>query len=481
MLLSLYALPGVGFAQDALPDRPLDDGLVRRPEVHPTQPEVGAPIAASDAEAPPPPVKRTLTEPDLRRDPRLASLVLGELLRRRDWDAIERILRFYPQIEGHDPLMVFYMQGALDRQRGRPAQAILAYREMVARAPELHNVEFDLAAMLYEDKQYREAQAILDRLRRQDDLSAGLRGAVEHYLARVESQQRWRGGMKLGYTYNDNVNNASDGRILYLWGLPFRKREEDMPQAANGTAYDAQLRRDINLSGHHFLTFVTGLNGTHYEESPRWSESSASFRVGYRYQRARDWLAVQPRAGQQWLDRKPYRRQGGASVEYGRWLTPSWQIAASYAWMHKDYDSANLRLYEGDLHVGSATLVHALSPKTVLYGNLDLQRDVLKRPDESSRRYGLGLGLIREWNAAVSLRLDARYGQREFDDRNLWDLTKVRKDREFQAEAEVAVPRLRLGGVTPKLAYQYFRVDSNIQSLYSRTGQQLSLLLEKAF
>lgn len=457
---------------------PLGDGVVDLPELRPDRPEIGSSIAGG-AEGDAPAV--SLGDDDLKQDPRLADFVLGQAVQAGAWPVVDGILRYYSDIPGHDPMMALYAQGALDRQQGRHGAAIAAYRRMVEYDASLDYVRLDLAAMMAEDRRYRDARAMFEILRRDPDLVPGAKEAVERYLAQIGEQQGWNGTIRVGYKFNDNVNNASSERILWLFGLPFEKDPESLPHSAHAISYHANLNRDLNVGGNHFLSLDATVEGDHYWDDKPWREITATLRAGYKYRDLKSWFSALPSISRQWLGGSSYRRTIGGTLEYGRWASAKWQLIGNYSWFGKTYDQPGHRFYDGDLHAVSLTAVHVLSPRMILYGGLTAQRDLLEAEDESSRRIGASVGVVRQWKGGLQMRGNARYGYRKFDALGLWDRTRIRRDHEYQVDVSLTHDKLAFRGILPRLAWQFIHVDSSISSLHSRTGNQFLLTLEKNF
>lgn len=110
--------------------RPRDDGFLNIPDVRIDVPQIGDPITeestTSTSEKPP-----ELDDDDLKANPQIASLVLGRSVQRRNWRTVRRVMAYYTDIPGHDPMLALHAQGALDRQDGRHGRAIAAYRRML--------------------------------------------------------------------------------------------------------------------------------------------------------------------------------------------------------------------------------------------------------------------------------------------------------------------------------------------------------------
>ena len=463
--------------------RPPDDGVVRTPEVTVEVPSIGAPSGSTSSATDD--ARRggsaRLDDADLKANPNLASFILGNAVRARNWRTVRRVLTYYAEILGYDPLLALYARGALDRQDGRHGHAIAAYREMLRQDPSLTYVRLDLAAMMFEDRQLRASRALFNDLKQEAGMPPLMRGAIEQYLAAIHRQAKWNGTIRAGYKFNDNVNNASSLPYIEINSWRFEKDADSLPQHASALSYHANLNRDFNLAGNHFIAFdVTG-EGDHYFTARDWRDTTATVRLGYKYRSLRSWASLTPSFSQQWLAGAPFRRTLGISAEYGRWLSRKVQVVGSYSWFQKRYEPAGYRLYDGELHVLGATAVYFANPTTVLYGGANLQRDLLAAPYESSARDGGNIGFIKAWGGGLSLRANARYSFRKFRAYSFWDQSNLRRDHEYQLDISLAHSKLGIAGIYPRLSYQLLNVDSSIPSLYSRTGNQFTLSFETSF
>src|SRR3546814_9333923 len=80
---------------------------------------------------------------------------------------------------------------------------------------------------------------------------------------------------------------ANDGTCLF-------DRKVPDPIAAAGVNFEATLGRDIPLGGHHGIRVRGLLYGDIYPDQHDYSQATAIGRVGYRYQSARDTVALSP-------------------------------------------------------------------------------------------------------------------------------------------------------------------------------------------
>ncbi|THF62055.1 surface lipoprotein assembly modifier [Pseudothauera rhizosphaerae] len=422
----------------------------------------------------------TLSDEDVKSNPQIAEFLLSTALQRRDWSTLARVIPIYRQIEGHDPLLVHYTQGALYRQQRRHDLAIAEYRQMLRADPGLNNVRFDMAAMLFENKQYREAAEIFTALIDDPALEERFREFSLRFLEQIRAQGRPRTRLRFRVLHNDNVNQATDERFLEIGGWIFRKSDEYMPKSSYGTNYSLFLDQAFNVRGNHFLTYDLSLDGLRYNGHEDFNEKSATLDLGYKYQDVDSWFSFGPLLNRRWLGGEHYGDNWGLNAGYGKWLTNRWQATLNAQWIRKDYADEVLSSYNGDQYVLSPGVAVVLSNRSVVFGGLAVQRERLEQEDESYRQYGANLGFSHEWESGFSVNGYVQYGRRKFDETHFLFLRK-RKDHRINAVLSVGHARLSFFGIEPRLSYQLEKIDSNIPALYSRKTNQWMLSLERTF
>lgn len=114
-------------------------------------------------------------------------------------------------------------------------------------------------------------------------------------------------------------------------------------------------------------------------------------------------------------------------------------------------------------------------------GGVDGQWDHLNAKNESSKKYGVQLGMIKELNNGFSGQINLRYAKRTFDAPHFFFNKVTRKDDEYQVGISVWNRNLHWKGFTPRVNYRYLKIESNIPTFYSRDRHQWFLSFEKAF
>jgi Thioredoxin domain-containing protein len=421
----------------------------------------------------------TSAEEELHKNPDLAEQLINTNLVNQNWNVLAELLPIYAQIEGHDPILLSYAQGAFYRHQGKHGLAIAEYRSILASSPELVYVRFDLAAMLFENKEYEAAKDQFHKVKAAD-LPEPLPTVINQYLEAIQKQTGWDFNAGLQYTRTDNVNNASSIEEIKIGSLIFVKNEDALPQSANGISYNLGASRDIPLQGQHYAVFNTRLYGIDYWDNKDYSELTIRAGAGYKYQNFQTEFSLIPFIEQSWLGGQRYGFNQGIGLELRQWLNHQNQIAGTYHYINKSYINSAYKRYEGQLQHVSLSLIHFFSPTLIFIGGVDAQWDNLNGKDESSEKYGVHAGVIKEWGSSISTRTNVRFARRTFNDEHFL-MPQTRKDNEYQLDLSFWHRKIYWRGITPRLNFRYIKIDSNIPEFYTRDSRQFFISFEKTF
>lgn len=145
----------------------------------------------------------------------------------KDWERLKQLLDEYPSSE-YDPILYRYALGAWYRSQFKHAQAIELYRQILTDNPEFHYVRFDLAVMLFENKQYQEAKAML--LKVKPSLNANMQALANHYVRQINKRKQARVDISGNYEKTDNVNNAGSATQIQWQGRTWQNPPKVCPK-----------------------------------------------------------------------------------------------------------------------------------------------------------------------------------------------------------------------------------------------------------
>ena len=333
--------------------------------------------------------------------------------------------------------------------------------------------------MLFENKQYRQAKAELERAK--PELSPQMQQLTERYMQAMAERQSWQPDMELQYTQTNNVNNASSQQDIILGGLRFKKDAESLPQKAHGFRYGVGVNRELNIASNHFVTANGRFSGVHYWDNQDYSEKSLYASLGYGYRSALQAVGFSPFFEQNWLGSPRYSKNYGVVADFRRELTAYWAISGSFSHTQKRYADASVaRRHNGYLNGVSLTLSYQAKPNWLLFSGVEGNVDRSKDKAESSLRRGVNIGSVWELKEFVS-RISLRYVKRDFRVENFYFPTQKRQDKEYSLNVSIWHNRLQWLSFVPKLNYRYRKIDSNIPEFYSRKSGEWFISVEKDF
>lgn len=405
---------------------------------------------------------------------------INQALVYKDWKTLKKLLKDYPQHPDFDEILYDYALGMLYRSQQKHRQAIQIYQKLLKKHPEFHYVRFDAGVMAFENKQYRQAQKYIAQSKKY--LHPNLQPLAEQYLREIIRRERIQPKMTLNYEQNNNVNNASSAQEIHWQGKTWKKSQESLPQQATGVRYGLGAERDINIDGNHFMTGAVEADGVHYWDNPSYNEQRIHAKLGYKYQDIKQSISLLPFSEHQWSDHHLQSHEVGLSMAWSRALSAKTRINTSVTRSTRHYAEQRLAdRYDSHTSMGQAMLSYAIKPNIVLFGGLDASRENAKDDEYSYKRVGANIGVMAEKPKSVGGRVSVRVAQRKYqqEERLVYDLK--RKDDEYHIQAMLWHNQVHFKGFQPQLNVRYQRIDSNMDSFYSRDNLQTFINVEKRF
>lgn len=396
----------------------------------------------------------------------------------QNWQKLETLLNSYANQPSIDELLLDYGRAALAYGKKEYQTAISHYQTLLAKQPSLVYPRFDLALILAENQQFRQAEKEFARIRSQ--LTSDLSQIADRTLFQITEKERWQPDFYVQYTQTDNVNNASSSPIVNINGRVFHKDPESLPQSAKGMRYGFGLSNIHNLSGNHFLGLDLGYNGIYYWDNKDYREQSLSFSPHYSCRTARYRVAVSPFIEQNWLGSSRYNYQFGATLSSFHQVKSNWLFSSAFTHLQKRYfDDLTATRYNSYQHQINGGLQWQAVEKWRFFANLNGSREIAREKAQSSNKWLGRIGGIYQ-DEHFAMQTSIGFGKRYFADKHYLFGYK-RQDKEYQANLSVWNPQWHWQGIAPKLNFSYQKIDSNIADFYARQNKSLFFTLEKLF
>lgn len=399
----------------------------------------------------------------------------------QNWDILQELLEIYQTMPEFDGILTEYATGAMLRKQGNQKGAIAKYKSILAKNPNLSYVKLDLALMLIENKQFKDADVLLAELE-SSPISSVVLAVVEQVRSDVKKHGQYKPSVSFNYESTNNVNNASSEKVITWLGKEWQKDEDSLPKEAHGVRYGVGVSKEHNVGGNHNIVANGNVSGVAYWDNKDYNERTLRASLGYKYADiAKVWRFV-PFAEQNWLGGARYNQNIGVSLGYGRAIGDKSyaQLSASYA--KKRYkEEAIARRHDGEVVGVGMNVSHKIDKDTLIYGGIDTNIDKTKDKELASVRYGIRGGVVQEFDNGMGLNASLRYAQREFDAPSKLVYTFVRQDKEYQATLGLWHKKIVWQGLRPEANIRYTKIDSNMPAFYSRDGLSYFMSVEKTF
>ncbi|MGL4766644.1 MAG: surface lipoprotein assembly modifier [Formosimonas sp.] len=459
----LFILPLVitfnAHAQTPPPFDPQPPRVLERATVLP-QPEASLPAAvvAPTAAAPASAESSSTSIDALVSQPELFTQVLTQMIINGQLAAVEKSLPYYEKVTKRDETIYRYARGLVARSHGRWASAIKDFRSILADAPQYTGVRLDLATTLMmsgadESATYHFEQALADT-----KLSPATRSMVEASLAQLAKRRSWSVSAGASALYDANVNNASSAEYVTIWGLPFKKNAESMPQKARGWQASVDASQLFTLHDRHKLRVGLSLSSKDYNLNA-YDAQDGRVDAGYVWNDGLSSIYAGLYGTGRVLDRKVSERNLGVRVAGSRYLSPRWSVNGSYDYVRNRYPSyARLNGHAQTVSVGAN---YALKPTMNLSAGVDYTHRRATDESLSRNEWSGRLGFGQDLRFGVSYNVALRYTRSRYDGEAPF-FGGTRRDQEWSPQVTLAWRKLNFYGFIPRLTVGYTKHTSNL-------------------
>ncbi len=408
-------------------------------------------------------------------------------IKQKKWNAVLYFLNEYQTLSDADPLLLAYAKGAVARIQGKMAVAVKEYRQLLDINPEFLPGQLELARTLFEDHQDQEATKLFahisDKLDSNNEQQMGVIHTVDNFNNALKQRNAWSTSVALGAIWNDNLNQSSESRTCLLIYLGQCIYERIIPDAieATGLNYELTLNKKIPLHTHNGLYFRSLLYGKSYDDFSDYNESTLTSQLGYLYQDLDDKIQLAPSFEFSSSGNQAMQSAWGLHSEWTHTFSRQRQFKLQGDYKQLSYKQASYaQNYDGPSYSANATIWQVLPNNWILFGGLD---GLDRQADEKQYGYlqfGGRLGVSKSFSDLLNTTLSTSFRQQKYKEYSPI-LGAKRQDIESSYTLIIKSPRLSVLGFTPNLTLRHSNINSNVNWLYSRENNQISLKLEKSF
>jgi len=407
-------------------------------------------------------------------------------IKEKKWSAAVYFLTQYQTLANLDPLLLAYAKGALARIKGDMQTAIKEYRHLLTLNDQFLPGQLELARVLFEDHQDKEARAVFDKiavhLNIDNPQHAGVNRSVTSFSKALDKRSDWAFSLSLGSIWRDNLNQSSQSEtcLLSFQGQCIYTRTIPKAISARGVDYQLTASKALALKGHHGLYTRSLLYGQKFDEFPDYNQSTLNTQWGYRYQDLDDQIRLSP---QYEISNYANKTLFSALGLHGEWThkisrQTMFKFNADYKEMR--YKQDNYQRYDGPSYSANATAWQGLDNNWTLFGGVDWLNRLAEDRPYAYRQIGARIGVSKNYSNKISTTLFGSVRQQTYHAfSNI--LGERRKDRTKNITLVVKAPGLSVQGFVPSLTLKHSDTRSNVDWLYSQRSNEIILKLEKSF
>ena len=214
-------------------------------------------------------------------------------------------------------------------------EAIAALHTMLIDRPGLVRVRLELARAFFLKGEDSLARVHFERVLAGKPV-APVVANVQRFLAEIRARRRWTMYLGAAMSPDSNIGGASDGQIIYINDLPFRRDAEELTTSGIGVSVWTGGEYQYPLGDRLRLRLGGDLSRQDYGGS-KFDQTSASVHAGPRWLVDRDTeVSLVGNARRRWAGTSPSNDDLGARVEAGHRLTPRIKVNGRASWYRRD-------------------------------------------------------------------------------------------------------------------------------------------------
>ena len=383
--------------------------------------------------------------------------VVRVLMNARRWQEARSILEHLKPRKEEERIERLFLLGIAESRLGLLPEAAERFEAILAIRPGLTRVRLELARVYHllgrNEKARFHFEASLG-----DELPSSVEDAVEAWLDRIDARKRWSVSLSLAALPESNPVKRTSREEVRIGGAPFRLNEDAREASGTGLLLSTGAQYSPVLSQDWRGVLAASGAAKLYEQSD-WNDISVRGDVGVARLFDRGSASGGLRIGRRWLGGDRYSDGVGPWARARLRLSPALRIDGAVDAERRDHpEQSGQNGWTFALRPG---MDYALTSRTTLRAELDLEHVEAREDRYGSRLQGLAFGISHtfEGGLSVSPRI-AVHWRRYAEEDPLF--RKRRSDRQARISVNLLHRALQYRGFAP---YVGFFVERNRSSI----------------
>lgn len=395
-------------------------------------------------------------------------------------------IKLYNFVPNKDQSLIDWANAILLRDKNLN-DSVSAYRSLLTSFPENNYIRYQLAETLFYNQEYDASKNQFEKLRSVPDLTEQDRIIFDQYIEAINGKQDWNFAFGATFLNDKNLgNSAKPGtKIVFPNGSSVTYNSER--QKGQGISAWLSADKQWRLSGKKYLAFKSSLSSKYYWNNKSYNDVNASVGLGIGYADARFNIEFTPNISKRWYAGglnsgkalKQYSDTYGADLSLSYWLSQKFKYSFNYNYGYDMYNKvSNDNQYRGASHGVVNAILYIPKPTQYWSLALDLNKKYAQDKTNAYNRIGSRLTWGQEWPYGFSTSTTLGIAKRNY--RGMTFFGSKQKNTEYSAGVSLWHKDVHFMGLTPRITFNYTKIDSNIP-IYSYDKSQILLDVSKSF
>lgn len=433
----------------------------------------------------------SLNSEQLLANPDLLKLAMQSVLINQQADAIDTILPLYKKLPDAIPLVVDYANALKAFSLADYKKAIIYYRKVIAKNPQLQQVRLNLAIALYADQQNNQALHQFHKILAENP-EKSVAVFIQKNIESIKQQQQWQFSLNFYYNHEKNINNAPKHSQQNINGVSLIF---EPPETANGVHLDLEAnkkfylnhsQKDDETNKNHtndgwknniYSIINLSSNSDYYWDNQKYNDYILTAGLGLGYSDSKFTFEIQPFSSKRFLYNKQYSANTGASLYFKYYINNNWNFSSFNQYSYERLKG--LSIQNGKRLFNALSISLSPNSRQLFMLNLAQYKSRAKYSEDSYKRSSVSFIYAQELNLGISTNLNLSLAKKKYNGVDFFNIK--RQDREYSVKFSIWNRAWHIYNITPRLVFSLKRTKSNHFYYDDRRENSLRLEFNKSF
>lgn len=392
--------------------------------------------------------------------------LLSILLLQANAEKLEELLPIYKQVSNYDPSVIEWGNAIILAKKGKLNKAVVAFRKLNARLPNVAVLRFQMAMALFYNGQYQAAKSEFEKLRSTTNDKA-ITSSINQYLDAINAKNDWDFSASVSYLNDKNITNAPKKGTKLIGKNGSETTYSSERKAGEGFNFSVSADKKWLFDNHSFISLDLNNYGDYYWDNKKFNDITSGVSIGAGYQNAMTTFEIAPFYKKRWFagggsstDEKlaDYSTSTGVNLNFNQWLSPKLMYQGYAQFADVKLDDAYVT-GDSKTNLFANTLLYFPNAKRHWAVGLNYLDKNAEQSTNSFKRKSVRIGWSENWAKGFATKFNFGYAQRNYDKPDFFAIK--RKNDEYSIDGSIWNRGYSIFGLTPRLNLSYSKVNSN--------------------